>query len=93
MSGRELRGYLSGRIYYPKRVGWRWQVWYCYQDETADPNSGAKEWLACRTTFWRWISAARVATDMWCAFNDGVWTDGGRRAALEATRPDGGRDD
>jgi hypothetical protein len=62
-----------GRCYYAKRVGWRWQVWFCRSDESADPASGAKEWMATSTRFWRWITAARIANEMWGAFNDGVW--------------------
>jgi hypothetical protein len=62
-----------GRCYYAKRVGWRWQVWFCRSDESADPASGATEWMATSTRFWRWITAARIANEMWSAFNDGVW--------------------
>lgn len=78
-----LSGYLSGRIYFAKRVGLRWQAWYAYQDGAADPHSGATEWLACPVKFWRWINAERAAQEMWRAFNDGVWCESGRRAALE----------
>lgn len=59
---------LSGRC-----QGWRWQVWFCRSDESVDPASGAKEWMATSTRFWRWITAARIANEMWGAFNDGVW--------------------
>lgn len=81
-----MKGYLSGRIYYAKRVGWRWQVWFAYQDGSADPSSGAAEWLASDVKYWRWITATRVANDMWCAFNAGVWCESGRCAALNGGR-------
>lgn len=73
-------GYLSGRIYYAKHIGLRWQVWYAYQDGEADPSSGATEWLACPSKFWRWINAERVAQETWRAFNGGVWCESGRAA-------------
>lgn len=62
-----------GRCYYEKRVGGRWEVWFCHSDSSPDPASGATEWKASSNRFWRWITAARIANEMWCAFNDGVW--------------------
>jgi hypothetical protein len=79
-----LTGYLSGRIYYEKRAGWRWEVWYAYQDGQADPHSGATEWKASSVKYWRWINAARAANSMWTAFNDGVWCEGGRSALAQS---------
>ena len=64
---------VPGRCYYPKRVGWRWEVWFCHSDSSADPASGATEWKAVTTRFWRWVTAARISNEIWSAFNDGVW--------------------
>jgi hypothetical protein len=68
-----------GRCYYAKRVGWRWQVWFCHSDESPDPHNGATEWMAVSTKFWRWKPAARIANEIWAAFNDGVWVEGQRQ--------------
>jgi len=70
---------IPGRCYYPKRIGIHWEVWFCHSDESADPASGATEWKAVTTRFWRWITAARIANEIWSAFNDGIWVEGGRR--------------
>ena len=64
---------IPGRCYYVKSGGLHWEVWYCNSDESADPVSGAKEWKACSTKFWRWVTAARIANEMWKTFNDGVY--------------------
>jgi len=69
-----------GRCYYEKRVGWHWEVWFCRSDSSADPASGATEWKAVSTRFWRWKTAARIANEMWTAFNDGVWIANCRHA-------------
>lgn len=76
----------EARVYYPKRVGLlHWQVWFAYHDGSADPASGATEWMACSHRFYRWLTAARIANEMWSAFNDGVWVGSG--AAMLAARP------
>lgn len=62
-----------GRCYYEKRVGLHWEVWYCRDDSSVDLASGAREWRASSVKYWRWINAARTASEMWGAFNDGVW--------------------
>lgn len=80
----KLTGHLSGRIYYEKRVGWHWEVWFAYQDESVDPHSRANEWKASSVKYWRWINAARSANAMWKAFNDGIWCEGGRAALAES---------
>jgi len=80
---KRFSGYLSGNNYYPKRIGWRWQVWFAYQDGAADPSSGATEWQACSVRYWRRINAERAANSMSVAFNAGVWCEGGR-ATLKA---------
>src|SRR5687768_16147375 len=77
---------LSGRIYYAKRVGWRWQVWFAYQNRVPDPASGVSEWLACYVKYWRWISAERAASSMQKSFNDGAWFEELGRRALERER-------
>lgn len=82
-----FRGYLSGSIYYAKRVGWRWQVWFAYRDGSADPDSGAAEWQACSVRYWRRTSAERAANSMWHAFNAGVWCESGRAALTEKDQP------
>jgi len=65
--------FIPGRCYYEKRVGWRWEIWFCHSDESPDPANGATEWRASSARFWRWISAARLASEMWGSFNDGVY--------------------
>jgi len=82
----------QARVYYPKRVGWRWQVWFAHQDGSTDPASGGREWMATSTKFWRWRSAARIANEIWCAFNDGAFVQAlyyeeMGRAALDAAEP------
>ncbi|WP_126010161.1 hypothetical protein [Georhizobium profundi] len=77
MSKSNFEGDLSGRDYFVKRVGWRWQVWFRHVDGTGDDN-GAKEWLACAVLYWRRINAERAAIAMHQAFNAGVWCESGR---------------
>ncbi len=76
---KEFVGDLSGRIYFEVRSGWRWEVWFSYQDGSADPN-GATRWKATTVRYWRWINAARGANSLWHAFNAGVWCESGRMA-------------
>lgn len=62
------------RRYYPKRVGWRWEIWWKWEDGRADKHSGATEWRALwGVKFWRFFTALRVAGDMNCAYSDGTW--------------------
>lgn len=84
-----MKGYLSGRIYYAKRVGLRWGVYCSYQDESFDPAVGGNEWPATITRFWTERAAMQMALDMWSAFNSGVWCESGRYAALNGGRSDG----
>ncbi len=74
---KEFVGPLSGRMYFERRNGFRWEVWFTYRDGTSDPN-GASEWRATSVRYWRWISAARAASDLWASFNAGVWCESGR---------------
>ena len=80
MSENKLTGALSGRAFFEKRVGLRWQVWFEHRDGTVEPN-GASQWLACPVLYWRRLSAMRAANSMWAAYNAGVWCAEGRAAA------------
>lgn len=79
---------VPGRCYYEKRVGWRWQIWFCHSDSSADPASGATEWMAVSTKFWRWKTAARIANEIWSAFNNGVWIANCRHADAANSQQD-----
>jgi hypothetical protein len=61
------------RLYYAKRVGWRWEVWWCHEDRSADPYSGATEWRVGYQKYLRWVAAARHAQNNQCAYDAGVW--------------------
>ena len=76
---KEFVGPLSGRVYFEVRKGLRWEVWFSYQDGAADPN-GSTQWKATTVRYWRWISAARAANDLWASFNAGVWCESERMA-------------
>lgn len=77
-----------GRIYYAKRIGWRWEVWWAYQDGSAEPASGATEWRALwGVKFWRRLNAERTASDFWMAFLDGAHLEINR--AIDAQRING----
>lgn len=75
-----MQGYLTGRVYFVRRVRRRWEVWFSHQDGSSDRN-GSFRWKASSVRYWRRINAERAANDLWAAFNDGVWCEGGRAAA------------
>jgi hypothetical protein len=81
-----VNGYLSGNCYFVKRVGWRWEVWFRFQDGSTDHNSGASEWFACTVKYWRRIDALRAANSLSRAFNSGVWCEGGRHTPAPEPR-------
>jgi hypothetical protein len=61
--------------YFVQRVGLRWQVWCEYEDGHSDPN-GADRWRAVYgVTFWRCITALRIAADMTHAHQQGGWME------------------
>ena len=76
-----------GRSYFARRVGWHWEIWFQHSDGSADPANGATEWKAITTHFWRWITAARIATEIWTAFNDGIWIASCRQADAAQSQP------
>lgn len=60
-------------IYFPKRVGWHWEVWHRYADNRPDPCNGSAQWRAAwGVSFWRKMTAMRIASDMQQAYNLGL---------------------
>jgi hypothetical protein len=64
-------------VFFSKRIGWRWQVWFYIEDQhgliQSDPHNGAQEWMASTLWFWRRLNCERMVTDLMHAYNLGVW--------------------
>lgn len=58
--------------YFPKRVGFHWEIWYKFSDDSVDPYNGSKEWRACYVNFWRKITAMKIASDLNIAYANAV---------------------
>lgn len=62
----------DGWVYFPKRAGWKWEVWYRRQDGEHDPHNGATEWKASSLRFWRELNATRLADDITRHYHNGL---------------------
>lgn len=63
----------NGRIYFTKRAGWRWEVWFRYDDSRDNPRTGAREWRAVHgVRFWSKLTAERVGLALAIAHADGL---------------------
>lgn len=67
------KGRSDHRIYFAKKVGWKWEVWFRYHDDWVDPNNGCGQWQATWARYWRWLDALEIASDLSQAYGDGVW--------------------
>lgn len=71
----------DGWVYFPKRAGWRWEVWYRRHDGAHDPHNGATEWKASSLRFWRELNAVRLADDITRHYHNGLHIGDSRNAA------------
>nr|WP_278422961.1 hypothetical protein [Brucella anthropi]DAM62862.1 MAG TPA: hypothetical protein [Caudoviricetes sp.] len=62
----------DGWLYFPKRAGRRWEVWYRRLDGEHDPHNGATEWKASSLRFWRKLNAERLADDITRHYHNGL---------------------